>query len=309
MAISSVGYDETVNELVWSQYAPLLGVPPCVISGAAPSIVTGSDRTVRIPAGTVLWGHGVLDTVEDNTDLQASTVSSGSRWDTVVARRDWDANATSLAIVQGTATKAVASLTNVTPGELCDTPVALVRVQAGVTALQEVVDLRYWASRVRWRPVIPLATQLDYGEALLTASPPGTELLDLMVRLGGAGSETLRGLLTPRTTSLTGSLPSGVTSYASDTPPTLVQAGGRVWLEGAVKRTNGFSANVEYTLFTLATALAPARRRQFAVGASFVGSGVAGRVTVHPTGKVVVFLPYDSDWASIDGASWYPKGS
>lgn len=109
--------------------------------------VTSGDRSVLVAAApSGVWGDGVLSFFNTSTTLQANSVASGSRWDTVVVRRNWGNSTAQLMVLQGGTTKAVAASRTKDPGlTTSDQPIALIRVQAGMTAVQEVVDLRCWA--------------------------------------------------------------------------------------------------------------------------------------------------------------------
>lgn len=145
MAPTSVGYDGTVREGNWARLARFLGTDYGV---GGPNdwkveAVTGADRTVRIRAGSG-YGHGVLDTTSTNETLQLPIVSSGSRWDTVVARRDWqgDSGATEFAYETGGVLQSVATGINNSPGVIDDQLLALVRITAGQQVPTAVIDLR-----------------------------------------------------------------------------------------------------------------------------------------------------------------------
>ena len=148
MAITSIGYDGSVNESQWAKMIPLVGSSHYGVAGSADWKVTAHatmDRGLNIATGAG-WGHGVYDESDATVSLQAATVSSGSRWDMVVMRRNWSGTggSSTLVLVQGGATKALPSR-NTTPGTIDDQPIALVRFTAGQTAVQEIIDLRCWA--------------------------------------------------------------------------------------------------------------------------------------------------------------------
>lgn len=148
MAITSIGYDGTVNESQWAKLIPLAGSGHYGVSGFSDWKVTTHptlDRGVSIAAGTG-WGQGVLDTSTTSTSLQGASVGSGSRWDLIVARRDWSGTGgtTSFALIGGTSSKALPSR-NTDPGTLDDQPLALVQFTAGSSAPTAIVDLRCWA--------------------------------------------------------------------------------------------------------------------------------------------------------------------
>jgi hypothetical protein len=147
MAIVSTGYDGTIDEAAWSQMAPAVGSADYGVVGYGDwkvSIVSGQDRTVSIATGAG-WGKGVFDASDSIVTIQLATISSGSRWDMIVMRRDWSgAGGTSeFTKIQGTSSKSLPSR-NANPGTLDDQPLALVQVTAGQTTPTAIVDLRCW---------------------------------------------------------------------------------------------------------------------------------------------------------------------
>src|SRR5699024_11921313 len=90
MAITSVGYDGSINEEQWAIMAPRIGMPYWVADtdSLAATIVKDADRTVRL-AGGQFGGLGVMDTSDCSEDGSFEPVSSGDRYDLIVARRDW----------------------------------------------------------------------------------------------------------------------------------------------------------------------------------------------------------------------------
>lgn len=116
--------------------------------------VTGQDRTVTIASGSG-FGHGLADTTLVNDTLQLDPITSGSRWDLIAVRRNWqpvNGGPTSFVKIAGSSVKGfpavgtAATAWNRRPGIMDDQPIALCRVTAGQTAVQEIVDLRCWAS-------------------------------------------------------------------------------------------------------------------------------------------------------------------
>lgn len=145
MALTSVGYDGSVDELEWALLTSSVGAEYAV-RGAGDwrvTTVSGLDRTVSIAAGSG-YGHGVLDTTDAAEQVQLSTVASGSRWDTIVARRNWSTNTTTLIAVQGTSSQGVSASRLTGPGVQDDQPIALVQVTAGQQLPTGIVDLRCW---------------------------------------------------------------------------------------------------------------------------------------------------------------------
>lgn len=161
MTITSIGYAGTideVNEAEWSRIS-VLGAEYSVgrgtddaatVSDCKVSAVTGVDRTARVPAGA-LWGKGILDDNDANIDIPLAAVGApGSRWDTIVARRNRTTQATTIIALQGTAARAISAnrlvgWTESGSGPVDDQPLALARLDYNSTAIGELVDLRCWA--------------------------------------------------------------------------------------------------------------------------------------------------------------------
>lgn len=142
MAITSVGYAGTVGEVQWSNMVPRVGSTFYSVDDYASfkvSISAGT-RAVSVAAGGAS-AVGVWDVSNAPVTLNLDTVSSGNRWDMVVIRRTWATKVTSLVVIQGSSTMALPSR-NTTVGTVHDQPIALARVAAGSTVVQEVIDLR-----------------------------------------------------------------------------------------------------------------------------------------------------------------------
>ena len=144
MAITSFGYGGTVGEAAWARMAPRLGVPYWVKDGQSlvATIDTARDRAIKISPGE-FGGTGVFDTSDAVESLQFDSVSSGSRYDLVVARRDWQgvSGKTTLQVIKGG--KALALPTyNRNPGVVDDQPLFLVEVKAGQSRPATIYDLR-----------------------------------------------------------------------------------------------------------------------------------------------------------------------
>lgn len=145
MALTSIGYAGSVTSANWAKLTAAFGAQYGV-GGAGDwkvTTVAGQDRTVSIAVGSG-FGHGILDTTDASETVQLGTVGSGSRWDTIVARRTWSTPATVLMAVQGTSTQAISASRQANPGVVDDQPIALVQVTAGQQLPTAVVDLRSW---------------------------------------------------------------------------------------------------------------------------------------------------------------------
>jgi len=148
MAITSIGYDGSVDETAWTR---LMGRA----AGTAYGVLGPNDLKVTahptLARGVVIgtghgWGHGVYDISDATATLQGADITTGIRWDMVVARRNWTGvgGATTFVLITGTSTKTLVSR-NTTPGTMDDQPLALVQFSGGTTAPTAIVDLRVWA--------------------------------------------------------------------------------------------------------------------------------------------------------------------
>lgn len=149
MAITSVGYDGTIDEVQWAEMIKKVGASDYGVVGGGDWRVTGTagvDRTVTIAAGKA-WGHGVFDTLTSATTIQLDTVASGYRWDLVAIRRDWTGTggASTIVKVNGTTTKGIPAARLTGPGVTDDQPLALVQITAGQSAPTAILDLRVFA--------------------------------------------------------------------------------------------------------------------------------------------------------------------
>ncbi len=84
--------------------------------------------------------------------VQLPSVGSGSRWDLITLRRTWtDPGSVDVTYVQGTPAQGIPAAAKVGVdflGTEHDQPLALCRVTAGQTAVQEIIDLRFKAGKV-----------------------------------------------------------------------------------------------------------------------------------------------------------------
>jgi hypothetical protein len=138
-----------VNAAALATWLPNVAAAQYSVDGASDCkvIVGTGDRGIQVKTGTII-GDGIYDIFSSVTNLNLASVASGSRWDMIVCRRTWSstpgASTSVFTIIQGSATKGLPSRNN-NKGVQSDQPVALVRVQAGSTSIQEIVDLRCWA--------------------------------------------------------------------------------------------------------------------------------------------------------------------
>lgn len=108
------------------------------------------DRAITVAPGAA-WGDGVLSIWNTGAGLNGSPVGSGSRWDTVVIRREWTPNeeptgTATLVLIEGGVTPTISPLRTTDRGvTTSDQPLALVRFDAGSTEVGQIIDLRVWA--------------------------------------------------------------------------------------------------------------------------------------------------------------------
>lgn len=149
MAIISAGYDGSVDEVQFARMLSKVGASEYGVDKAGDfqvTAVSGQDRTVSVAPG-IAWGLSVLDTSDANVTVQLDTISSGSRWDMVVLRRDWQppGGNTSVAVIKGGSSMVLPNRNWGNIGVLDDQPLALVQVTAGKTQPTQIIDLRCWA--------------------------------------------------------------------------------------------------------------------------------------------------------------------
>lgn len=150
MADQHIGYPGSVGATQLANWMPNTAAAQYSVDGPLDAKVTTNavgDRGVTVRSGTVI-GDGIMDVFETDVNLNFASVATGDRWDMVVLRRTWSstigASTSIYTIIPGSATKALPARNN-NKGVLADQPIALCRVRAGNTNVQEVVDLRVWA--------------------------------------------------------------------------------------------------------------------------------------------------------------------
>jgi hypothetical protein len=149
MAIVSVGYDGTVDEVQIAKMFPSVGASRYGVVGAADWKVSAHPSTaqaVTISAGSG-WGSFVFDTSDTVSTVQCDAISPGStRWDLITVKRDWQPvnGTTTFSKVTGGSTQVLpARLTN--RGVQDEQPLALVQWTGGQTQPTAIIDLRCWA--------------------------------------------------------------------------------------------------------------------------------------------------------------------
>lgn len=144
---ASYGYPKaaiTADKLpIWQQ--PLARFTVAGASDWKVSSLASIDRGIRVEAGTGS-GDAVTDVTFEYETMSLPSPNIASRWSLIVRRRNWSGDGTSkLVAIPGTAAKALPARKDA-PGTESDQPLALVRVTQKDTTVQQVVDLRCWAS-------------------------------------------------------------------------------------------------------------------------------------------------------------------
>lgn len=145
----SRGYGGTIGEEDLSNWSRIGGAQYGVMgpNDWRVTAVTGSDRTVRIAAGTG-FGRGVFDftPVDATLQLDAVTTAGASRFDIIVARRNWAGagGVTSFDAITGTSTGDLPPSRAASPGVLDEQPIAVVQITYGSSVPVVVYDLRCW---------------------------------------------------------------------------------------------------------------------------------------------------------------------
>jgi hypothetical protein len=190
MAITNIGYDGSVTEAQWAKLIPAAGSSQYGVAGASDWKVTAHPSLmygINIAVGSG-WGHGVYTTSDTVVPLQGISVTTGTRWDLVVARRNWAGagGSTTFAIISGTTTKAIPAR-NTNPGVIDEQPIALVQFASGFQAPQAIVDLRVWPGTGGGMYAADLLAR-NYNTL------PGTRLVigdqDWMSTINSGGSQT-----------------------------------------------------------------------------------------------------------------------
>lgn len=150
MAMDSIGYPGTVGAVGptdtgdWAALVGGFGATFVVLGPGSwrPGTTTSVARGVTVQPGTGT-GRGVMDTLTgDPVVIAADPVASGTRYDTLVARRHWASKTTSFVLRKGGATPGLAPTMVQNPGVEDDQPIGLYAVTGATATL--VADLRMW---------------------------------------------------------------------------------------------------------------------------------------------------------------------
>jgi hypothetical protein len=273
MTIFSSGYDGTVDEVQWAQLVPAVGAAQYGVVGAGDWKVTSHpvlDKAVLVAAGSG-WGPGVFDTSDAPATVQCDALTSGTRWDLITAKRDWQptAGATVFSKVTGGAVKTLpARFTD--PGEQDEQPLALVQWTAGQTQPTAIVDLRCWAGNGG------MFAKEDLVRSYLDRLGASINIAGLLWSYQVGANDTPGWILAGPTTYA----PLPVNGYsltgAIKTEP--AGAGRRVTVDINVKRT-GPAGQIPDSAFASFGAVIPAAARGDSVNTKYVPVSISGGTT------------------------------
>ncbi|MBT8162788.1 MULTISPECIES: hypothetical protein [Arthrobacter] len=150
MALTSVYYDGPVTET--DRAANRGSDPDYLVYGVDDFKVTAHPSipyAVLVKAGRA-EGFGVTDTAAIDQVVNCDALPSGTRWDLIVVRRNWQplgGGPSTLAAISVGADPTIpgAPTRKVGPGVEDDQPIALVKWQGGTSAPVQFIDLRMWA--------------------------------------------------------------------------------------------------------------------------------------------------------------------
>jgi hypothetical protein len=306
VSIGSAGYDGTVDEVSWATLAAMVGSPYNLYDPAdfAPSIGGAGARAVTIQPGKALgWGVLVTSTVAEVRN--ATSLSSGVRWDTLVLNRKWGTNASDLIIRAGTSSQALAAGVLHTPGTEDDQPIALLRIDGGSADIGAIIDLRTWSGKVLQLPQDPQAAPAGFAyphpAGQIGYTPDGHRW-----RAQDNGSGTVIWVDQTKPIWKTVSLPSSV--VADGAAPAVAVIGGVAMMRGAWKKTDGTKffpgggTGGQYSLGNLPAGSRPGTTMLFPVNRANDATATGAYVQITAAGLVTGFVSPNIDAAS-DGST------
>jgi hypothetical protein len=311
LALTSFGYEGTMSEIAWALLAQMSGTDTAVDGFGGWRVAAGGtgSRAITVQTGAgdgggVAYGWGVVDRLDAPLNLNATGVVSGTRWDTVVIRRDWQPDGggtTTVVIVPGGASQALAAGLNASPGVIADQPLALIRITTDTT-VQEVVNLRAPASKVKTYPTAAaLPAGAPWGQVAFIHNTG-----DLWMRKRNtAGTTVWENLTSPTWAALT--LSSGYQTHpAAGLTGQYRRRMGEVEVRGVISRTIGLPFNGStngVVIATLPAGFRPDRNHLFAVAAEYHPGGLTARAEVRTDGSINFWSASSEDhtWLGLDG--------
>lgn len=307
MAITSFGYDGTLYEAGSAKLLPVIG--PYGVVGPDDWKLTPHPTTaqaVNLSPGQG-WGPGIYDISDSVATVQCPAITSGTRWDMITAKRDWQpvTGVTSFAAVEGATDRQLYSRED-TPGVIDEQPLWLVQWTAGQTQPTQIVDLRCWSGPGG----IVAGDFLSLG--YLKAAGARVQVGSRAWRCGPDGSGNLGWSIDSVTSGLTmvGQYRAYGGAYAS--PAWTVHPSGLVTLTGSVGHSVSAVQHIyqkEYEFGSIPKWAAPSAKTPFPLAMS-VGHMAQPIGYVYPDGKLTYSVATTTStelWMSLN-AVWIAQG-
>jgi len=313
VAITTAGYDGTINEV---QLADMLHRYSVEGPEDFKATTQAGDRIVAIGNGTAL-GPGTVDVATNLPTIQFNA-ATGTRWDLVVLRRDWQppGGVSEIKIIEGGSSQAyptvgtAATQWNRRPGIVDDQPLYLQQVNG--TLLGTRIDLRCWNSHSGLVAVHEMAkTYLEKTGSVDQVATPGAEVLIGRTKhyyTIGANNvpEWFTQDITESAADVTNMGPGFEAVTTNWHKPRLRRQGNIVHMFGAVRRTTGEFGN----MLTVPVGYRPTNGQSMFIGAGVSSNGIAyelamtngvvaivtGYATESDTGAFTVF-PITASWS------------
>lgn len=147
MGTIAKGFDETLTEVDWAQMAADIGAPWSIQTGLTFSINTVNLPRVVLASGSLV-AHGVRVVVDAPETMNFTVPNSGTRYDLLAIRINWETNTAAPTIIQGGSSRTLPNSMQTTPGVIFDVPLLLVQLQAGQNRIVDSISQRVIASKV-----------------------------------------------------------------------------------------------------------------------------------------------------------------
>ena len=313
--ITSRGYnDDSISAPEWAESLPRLGSAHFGVAHQSAWVVSPApgDRTIQVGPG-IGFGSGVWDDSDSAVPLTLSPVPTGDRWDLICMSRVWAGSGLStFSKVEGTAVRALPNSRKKSPGVEEDQPVALARLRAGSTLIQEIIDLRVvvgdGGGMVASDELV--LTYLDaVGTTIRIGSTVWTRALDVM------GTPVwVRQDITQASAPISSAAAHWGFTWPGYAPGAVQRSGDRVHMRGLLSNTGVVSVapSGHYKVGTIPSEFAPSQQAAFP---TLTGTGTGpSTLSVFPNGDIYLDTYYAASGFStgfficwLDGFSWPAK--
>lgn len=308
MALTSVFYDGVVTESARAKNR----------TGSPDYGVYGMDDFKVVPHPSIPFavlvtkgrahGWGVTDEAIEDQVVHCDSNSSGSRWDVIAVRRNWQpllGGPSELVVLKGGATAGIPSTRKVGPGVEDDQPIALVEWKGTLSAPNQIIDLRTWAHNGGL--LAKSKHVLEYLEHLGTTVQIGNILSTFEFMANGTADWVDRDI-TQAGADVTAFGPGFEPVTGNAHKPRVRRNGNSVQLIGAVRRLTGEFSN----MLTVPAAFRPVSGATLFIGAGTSSNGIAyelamtngvvaivnGYATESDTGAFSIF-PITASWSIV----------